>query len=64
MAVVERIEGWRKLGDNALETIINSKQVKELKKKAKEDGLSPKERRQLTKEEKEYKSKRKLVRIS
>jgi hypothetical protein len=62
MAVVERIEGWRNLGDNVLETIINSSEkVKDLKKKAKEEGLSKKERKQLSDEEKEYKSKRKLV---
>ena len=62
MAVVERIEGWRSLGDNVLEAIINSSEkVKDLKNKAKEEGLTKNERKQLTKEEKEYKSKRKLV---
>jgi hypothetical protein len=62
MAVVERIEGWRNLGDNVLETIINSSEkVKDLKNKAKEGGLTKKERTQLTEEEREYKSKRKLV---
>ena len=62
MAAVERIEGWRNLGDNILETIINkSETIKELKKKAKDDGLSEKEKKDLTAEEKEYKSKRKLV---
>ncbi|MHB1232556.1 MAG: DEAD/DEAH box helicase family protein [Burkholderiales bacterium] len=62
MAAVERIEGWRALGDNIIETIINkSEKVKELKNKAKDKDLSAKEKRQLTDEEKEYKSKRKLV---
>jgi hypothetical protein len=62
MAAVERIEGWRSLGDNIIETIINkSKKVKELKNKAQERELTEKERRELTAEEKEYKSKRKLV---
>jgi hypothetical protein len=62
MAAVERIEGWRALGDNVIETIINkSDRVKELKTKAKEGKLSAKEKRELTEEEKEYKSKRKLV---
>ena len=62
MAAVERIEGWRSLGDNIIETIINkSEKVKELKNKAKNKGLSAKEKMQLTDEEKEYKSKRKLV---
>ncbi|MCP5427454.1 MAG: GIY-YIG nuclease family protein [Chromatiaceae bacterium] len=62
MAAVERIEGWRALGDNIIETIINkSDKVKELKKKAKDGDLTPKEKKELTAEEKEYKSKRKLV---
>lgn len=62
MAAVERIEGWRALGDNVIETIINkSDRVKELKNKAKEGKLSAKEKRELTEEEKEFKSKRKLV---
>ena len=62
MAAVERIEGWRSLGDNIIETIINkSEMVKDLKDKAKEKELSAKEKKQLTDEEKEYKSKRKMV---
>jgi hypothetical protein len=62
MAAVERIEGWRALGDKVIETIINkSEKVKELKNKAKEKDLTAKQQKQLTEEEKEYKSKRKLV---
>ncbi|MPZ23180.1 MAG: restriction endonuclease [Dehalococcoidia bacterium] len=62
MAAVERIEGWRALGDNIIETIINkSEKIKGLKKKAKEGGLSAGEKKELSDEEKEYKSKRKLV---
>ena len=62
MAAVERIEGWRTLGDSILETIINkSDKVKELKKKGLEGELTNQEKIELTKEEKEYKSKRKLV---
>ena len=62
MAAVERIEGWRALGDNIIETIINkSEKVKELKNKAKDKELTDKQKKQLTEEEKEYKSKRKLV---
>ena len=62
MAAVERIEGWRALGDNIIDTIINkSDKVKELKNKAKEGELTAKQKKQLTEEEKEYKSKRKLV---
>jgi hypothetical protein len=62
MAAVERIEGWRTLGDDILETIINkSEKIKELKKKAKDGELTTKEKKELSEEEKEYKSKRKLV---
>lgn len=62
MAAVERIEGWRTLGDNVIETIINkSEKVKDLKNKAKEKSLSAKEKKQLSDAEKEYKSKRKLI---
>lgn len=62
MAAVGRIEGWRALGDNIIETIINkSDRVKELKNKAKNKDLSAKEKKELSDEEKEYKSKRKLV---
>ena len=62
MAAVERIEGWRTLGDNIIETIINkSDKIKEIKEKGKEGELTSKEKKELTEEEKEYKSKRKLV---
>ena len=62
IAAVERIEGWRSLGDNIIETIINkSEKVKELKAKAKDRELTANEKKELTAEEKEYKSKRKLV---
>lgn len=62
MDAVGRIEGWRALGDNVIETIINkSETIKDLKKKAKDDELTPKEKRELTDEEKEYKSLRKKV---
>src|SRR5437660_6379855 len=62
MAAVERIEGWRSLGDNIIETIINlSRKVKELKNRAKDKGLTAKQQKQLTEAEKEYKSTRKVV---
>src|SRR3546814_18239111 len=62
MAAVERIEGWRALGDNIIETIINkSDKVKDLKNKAKHKVLTDREKKELTDEEREYKSKRKLV---
>ncbi|MCB0815645.1 MAG: restriction endonuclease, partial [Flavobacteriales bacterium] len=62
MKAIEKIEGWRALGDNIIETIINkSEKLKKLKDKAKGKDLTKKEKKELTDAEKEYKSKRKLV---
>ena len=62
MAAIGRIEGFRALGDNVIETIINkSDKVKDLKRKAKDCDLTTREKKELTDEEKEYKSKRKQV---
>lgn len=62
MAAVERIEGWRALGDNILETIINkSEKLKELKNKAKEEDLTRQEKKELSEAEKDFKSKRRQV---
>ncbi len=62
MDAVGRIEGWRALGDNVIETIINkAEKIKDLKRKAKEGELSKKEKKELSDEEREFKSKRKLV---
>lgn len=61
MRAVMSIEGFRSLGDNIIETVINkSEKVKELK-KVKGDDLTPSEKKELSAEEKEYKSKRKQV---
>lgn len=61
---VMKIEGFRSVPlQNDLETIINkSESIKNLKKKAKESGLSAQEKWQLTEEEKQYNSKRKEIR--
>lgn len=62
LAAVERIEGWRALGDNVIETIINKNEtIKDLKAKEKKEGLTAKEKKELSEEEREFKSKRKLV---
>jgi hypothetical protein len=62
MAAVERIEGWRALGKDVLETIINKgEKVKGLKNKAKDGELTANEKSELSKEEREFKSKRKEV---
>lgn len=50
------------MGDNVIETIINkSEKLKELKGKARDKGLTEKEKKALTAEEREFKSERKLV---
>ena len=60
LEAIMSIEGFRSLGDNILETVINkSEQVKEKKKKG--DELTPSEKKELTQEEKEYKSARKQI---
>lgn len=61
MRAVMNIEGFRALGDNIIETIINkSEKVKGLKKRL-GDNDDPKTKKELTEEEKEYKSKRKQI---
>ncbi|MBR6140217.1 MAG: GIY-YIG nuclease family protein [Bacteroidaceae bacterium] len=60
MAALMNIEGFRSLNSD-IETIINkSEHVKQTKKEKGED-LTPKEKKQLTAEEKEFKSKRKEI---
>jgi hypothetical protein len=62
MSAIRNIEGFRSLGDNVFETIINkSEKIKDLKKKAKDRDLTEKEKTQLTEAEKEQKSLRKQV---
>jgi molybdopterin-guanine dinucleotide biosynthesis protein len=62
MDAIKRIEGFRSLGDNIIETIINkSEKINELKKKAQDGKLTPSNKRELTEAEKEYKSSRKLI---
>lgn len=62
MEAVERIEGWRSLGDNVIQTIINkSEKIKSLKKKALDGKISRKEKAELSDEEREFKSLRKKV---
>jgi Fe2+ transport system protein B len=44
LAAVERIEGWRSLGDNVIETIINkSKKIKALKRAISESAEKKKQ---------------------
>ena len=61
MNALMSIEGFRTLNQD-IETIINkSESVKKIKKEANERDLSPKEKKELSDEEKEFKSKRKQI---
>lgn len=61
MQALMSIEGFRNLNQD-IETIINkSEAVTKLKKEANDKPLSPEEKRELTAEEKEFKSKRKQI---
>ncbi len=61
MKALMSIEGFRSLNTD-IETIINkSEAVKEKKRKASEQELTPKEKKELTEAEKEFKSKRKQI---
>ena len=60
MAALMRIEGFRTL-NNDIETIINKSEAVKKTKKEGDEHLSPKEKKDLTDAEKEYKSKRKEI---
>lgn len=60
MEAIMKIEGFRALGGDIIETIVNkANKIKKLKKKG--ERISPQEKKELTAEEKEFKSKRKQV---
>ncbi|MEI6680460.1 MAG: GIY-YIG nuclease family protein, partial [Mariniphaga sp.] len=60
MAALMNIEGFRSLNAD-IQTIINKSEVVKKAKKDDEEKLTPKEKKELTEDEKEYKSKRKLI---
>ncbi|UOE43509.1 DEAD/DEAH box helicase family protein [Agromyces larvae] len=61
MDAVMNIEGFRALGSNVFETVVNKSEAVKTTKKEKGDDLTPTEKKQLTAEEREYKSKRKQI---
>jgi len=61
MQAVMNIEGFRALGANVFETVVNKSEAISKTKKQKGDDITPAEKKQLTAEEKEYKSKRKQI---
>jgi hypothetical protein len=61
MEALMKVEGFRSIGED-IEVIINkSESIKNLKQKANMEDLSRTEKKQLSSEEKEYKTKRKLI---
>lgn len=60
---VMKIEGFRKLGENFIETIVNkSEALKKVKKEvAQQEDVSPEKKKEISQQEKEEKSKRKQV---
>ena len=61
MDAVMNIEGFRALGNSIFETVVNKSEAVKNTKKTKGESLTPTERKELSAEEKEYKSKRKQV---
>lgn len=61
MEAVMNIEGFRTLGANIFETVVNKSESVKKTKKEKGESLTPTEKKRLSDEEKEYKSKRKQI---
>jgi hypothetical protein len=61
MDAVMNIEGFRALGSSIFETVVNKSEAVRDTRKEKGDDLTPTEKRELTAEEKEYKTKRKQI---
>ena len=61
LATIMKIEGFRALGSDIIENIVNrAEKIKKLKREAADDP-DPKKKKELTAEEKEYRSKRREV---
>ncbi|WP_409048340.1 DEAD/DEAH box helicase family protein [Microbacterium sp. HA-8] len=58
---VMNIEGFRALGNDIFETVVNKSDAVKKAKKEKGEDITPAEKKELTAEEKEYKSKRKQI---
>ena len=61
MNAVMNIEGFRSLGSEVFETVVNKSESVRDTKREKGEKLTEKQKRELTEEEKEYKSKRKQI---
>jgi len=58
---IMKIEGFRALGSDVFETVVNKSEKVKATKKEKGEGITPEEKKDLSEEEKEYKSKRKQI---
>ena len=58
---IMRIEGFRSLGSDIIETVINKSEKVKATRKDRGDEITAKEKKELSDEEKEYKSKRKQI---
>jgi type III restriction/modification enzyme restriction subunit len=58
---IMKIEGFRALGNDVFETVVNKSEKVKATKKEKGEGITSKEKKELSEEEKEYKSKRKQI---
>jgi len=61
MDAVMNIEGFRALGSNVFETVVNKSESVSKTKKERGEDLTPGEKKELSAEEKDYKSKRKQI---
>lgn len=61
MNAVMNIEGFRALGGDVFEMVVNKSEAVKSTKREKGEGLSKAEKKELSEEEKEYKSKRKQI---
>jgi len=61
LEAVMKIEGFRALGSDVLEVVINKSEAVKATKKEKGEDITPAEKKALSEEEKEYKSKRKQI---
>jgi len=61
MKAVMNIEGFRALGSSIFETVVNKSESVGKAKKERGDSITPGEKKELSAEEKEYKSKRKQI---
>lgn len=61
LEAVMNIEGFRVLGNDIFETVVNKSEAVKKAKKEKGEDATPAEKKELTAEEKEYRSKRKQI---